>query len=88
MHMYIAGRVQGVSFRAAARDQAQALGIGGYAKNLPGGQVEILAEGEAAALEEFLAWCRKGPSLAQVQDIKVTEKEVPSGEYGHFAIRY
>lgn len=86
--MYITGRVQGVSFRAAARDKAKALGVGGYAKNLPGGQLEILAEGEALALDEFVAWCRKGPSLAQVQDIGMKEEDVESGEYSHFAIRY
>lgn len=86
--MYISGRVQGVSFRAAARDKAKAQGICGYAKNLPGGQVEILAEGEDIALQEFVAWCRQGPRLAQVRDVSLTEEEVQPGEYSHFAVRY
>ncbi|BBL72276.1 acylphosphatase [Methylogaea oryzae] len=86
--MYIKGRVQGVSFRAAARAHAQSLGVGGYAKNLPGGEVEVLAEGEAAAVDAFVAWCHQGPGLASVQEVSLTEEEVPFGEYDHFAIRY
>lgn len=86
--MRIAGRVQGVGFRAAARDQAEALGVGGYARNLPGGEVEVLAEGEAAAVDALVAWCRQGPRLAQVRDIRLTEEDATSGEFAHFAIRY
>lgn len=86
--MLVSGRVQGVCFRAWTRDKAKALGIVGYAKNLPDGRVEILAEGGDAVLEEFLAWCRQGPSRAEVRDIKLMEEVPQPGEYQHFAIRY
>ena len=66
----VSGQVQGVWFRASARDQAQALGLRGYAKNLPDGRVEVLAVGDAAAIDTLAAWLRQGPQLADGGDLE------------------
>jgi len=65
----VAGRVQGVFYRASARFQAQALGITGYARNLADGRVEVLACGEPEALARFQEWLRQGPSGAWVSGV-------------------
>jgi acylphosphatase len=71
----ISGRVQGVFFRAACAEQARALGVGGWARNLPGGDVEAVFEAGPDAVEEMLAWCRQGPPMARVEAVEVTEEE-------------
>jgi acylphosphatase len=65
----IGGRVQGVFFRASAREQAQRLGLSGYARNLPDGRVEILACGPADAVGHLREWLRTGPPQAEVTGI-------------------
>lgn len=67
---WVSGRVQGVFFRASTQEQAQKLGITGYAKNLPDGRVEVLAYGEAEALEKLTAWLHLGSPLSQVSDVQ------------------
>ena len=57
----VSGRVQGVGFRAATRAQALRLTLRGIARNLADGNVEVLAIGEAAALDALEAWLRHGP---------------------------
>ena len=64
------GRVQGVFFRASTRNQAQQLGIVGYAKNLSDGCVEVIACGQPAALDKLKDWLHKGPSSAQVANVE------------------
>lgn len=71
----IDGRVQGVSFRFAARKKAQSLGVKGYVKNQPDGTVFIEAEGEEKQLNDFLKWCYKGSPLANVMDVKIQESK-------------
>ncbi len=71
LHVLIEGRVQGVFFRAATRDEARAWGLAGWVRNLPDGRVEALFEGERAALEKMLAWCRQGPPYAYVDHLEV-----------------
>lgn len=66
----VSGKVQGVFFRASARDRAQALGLRGFAKNLPDGRVEVLAAGHDAAIDELAAWLREGPPMARVDDLE------------------
>jgi acylphosphatase len=68
----ITGRVQGVGFRHAARDQARYMGIKGYVKNLSDGSVFIEAEGDDEAMALFVRWCRQGPPFARVEDV-ITE---------------
>jgi acylphosphatase len=65
----VAGRVQGVFFRATTRYEAQQRGLTGYAKNLPDGRVEVIACGEPAAVEELCAWLREGPADARVSGV-------------------
>ena len=68
----VSGTVQGVGYRAFARRAALELGIRGHACNLPDGRVEVLACGEAAALEAFLAELRAGPKWSLVTDMAVS----------------
>ena len=72
VQLVIAGRVQGVGYRASAQAAARDLGIRGWVRNRPDGTVEILAEGEAEPLERFVAWCREGPPAARVSRIDRT----------------
>jgi acylphosphatase len=75
----IEGRVQGVWFRESTRREAIALGIAGYAKNMADGSVEVLACGDAAALERLAEWLRHGPPMAQVNNVEwiVAESQSP-----------
>jgi acylphosphatase len=66
---HVSGKVQGVWFRASAREQAVRLGLRGYAKNLDDGRVEVLAIGQDAAIAELEKWLWQGPRLARVQDV-------------------
>lgn len=69
----VRGRVQGVAFRAATLEQARRLGgLSGWVKNLPDRSVEVMVEGERTAVEALLAWCRRGPPAARVDDVQVT----------------
>jgi acylphosphatase len=66
----VSGRVQGVSFRAATREQAQSLGLRGLARNLDDGRVEVIVQGEAAAIEALALWLQRGPPAAQVERLR------------------
>ncbi len=72
---FVTGRVQGVFFRASARNEALRLGITGYAGNLPDGRVEIMAVGNGAALDELERWLRQGPPGARVDAL--AREELP-----------
>jgi acylphosphatase len=65
----VTGRVQGVGFRYSARLEALRLGVRGYARNLPDGSVEVVAEGSAAAVEELRQWLHRGPRMARVEHV-------------------
>ncbi|MBW3551087.1 MAG: acylphosphatase [Proteobacteria bacterium] len=67
---HISGTVQGVWFRASTCEQAQALGLRGYAKNLPDGRVEVLAVGDATGIDQLAEWLRHGPPRAQVERVE------------------
>jgi acylphosphatase len=79
------GRVQGVWFRASAEREAARLGVAGSAANRHDGSVELIAEGDADAVERFVTWARQGPPRAVVTSVQVSE-EVPKGEHG-FSVR-
>jgi acylphosphatase len=81
----VGGRVQGVAFRQHALEEAQRLRLTGWVRNLPDGRVEALAEGEKEGVESLVAWCRHGPRLARVDDIRVTW-EPARGEHADFRI--
>lgn len=69
----LAGHVQGVFFRDSARRHAQALGVRGWARNLPDGTVEVWAEGQADAVEELMRWCGQGPPHAVVEGVSISQ---------------
>lgn len=71
----IAGKVQGVFFRASTREQALVLGVGGHALNRDDGRVEVLAVGAAQALDLLHAWLQQGPPAARVE--LVIREELP-----------
>lgn len=73
----VSGRVQGVFYRASTREQARRLRLTGYARNLADGSVEVLACGDAAALDALERWLWEGPPAARVERIV---REVWSGE--------
>ena len=77
----IKGRVQGVFFRDSTRRVAEALGITGHAINLPDGDVEVLACGDAESLDQLGEWLKDGPLHARVDDVhgRDVEREAPQG---------
>jgi acylphosphatase len=83
----ISGHVQMVGFRAFAEARAGRYGASGYVRNLPTGQVEVVAEGDRRLLEEFLAELKRGPRGAYVRELKVNW-EAPRGEFVDFSVRF
>ena len=74
----VSGRVQGVGYRYALRDEARRLGVKGWVRNRADGSVEVEAQGEAAALDDLLAFLHRGPLGAHVDS--VTVDWLPPGE--------
>ena len=82
----VSGRVQGVFFRASTREQALRLGLSGHARNLHDGRVEVVACGDAAALDLLAQWLAHGPPAARVKTLErepLPESDVVMG----FAVR-
>ena len=73
MHCLVTGRVQGVWYRAATREQAQRLALDGWVRNLEDGSVEVVAAGEPAAIGALCAWLWQGPRAARVDSVTVEE---------------
>lgn len=69
----MAGKVQGVFFRASTAQVATRLGLRGYARNLADGRVEVVAAGDAARLGELHAWLREGPPRARVSGVEASD---------------
>lgn len=70
LHLFIKGRVQGVSYRANAAAMANKLGLKGWVRNLPDGRVELLAQGEEKNLKTLLTWAHQGPAAARVDHVE------------------
>ncbi len=86
VHAFLRGRVQGVWFRASTREEARRLGLTGWVRNLPDGRVEFVAEGDEAALDQLLSWCRRGgPAMGRVDELAV-EHETPSQGFRNFEV--
>jgi acylphosphatase len=81
------GSVQGVFFRAFVARQAARLSVSGYVRNLPGGNVEVQAEGERKRLEELIGYLKVGPPTARVEKVVASWSKY-SGGYSGFNIRY
>ncbi len=84
----IQGRVQGVAFRAFTREQARKLGIKGYVRNLPTGEVECVAQGTPEKLEIFEGYLWEGPPLARVRNIQEEILDPPPSLPFPFEITY
>jgi len=78
---YVNGRVQGVGYRYFVLREAEALGISGFARNLPDGRVEVVAEGPGEDLERFEDRLRRGPAFATVTGVERVES-APRGDTG------
>lgn len=86
VRLVIRGRVQGVSYRAHAAEQATARLLCGWVRNLHGGEVELVAEGPREALESLIAWCQKGPPASRVDSVDI-EFSAANREFPDFRIR-
>lgn len=84
-HIFVNGRVQGVAYRYFACQVARRLGLKGQVRNLRDGRVEARAEGDAAALDQWLEELRVGPPHAQVTGID-QEVRAATGEFTGFDI--
>lgn len=86
VHVRISGFVQGVAFRAWTERRATALGVSGWVRNLPNGDVEAVFSGKAGAVAAMLDACRDGPRLADVENVAVLGEVEPLS--GPFTIRF
>lgn len=82
----VRGRVQGVGFRYFVHREAQRLGVRGYVRNLPGREVEVVAEGPRAALAQLLTSLRSGPPQARIDEV-VERWEAADGSFVDFRIQ-
>ena len=73
IHVLVQGTVQGVGFRYHCAYTAQELGVVGQVRNLPDGDVEVMAQGESDAVARLISWLRRGPRWASVRTITVTD---------------
>jgi len=71
----IIGKVQGVSFRAMARETALSFGLNGYAKNMADGSVEVVLQGKEEDVRSFMSWAKEGSRRAIVEDVQVEIKK-------------
>lgn len=69
--IHVMGRVQGVYFRGSAQAEASRLSLHGFIRNEEDGSVYAEVEGGKEALDRFVAWCRRGPAHARVEDVRV-----------------
>lgn len=77
----IFGRVQGVWYRESMRMEAERLGVTGWVRNRRDGSVEAVVQGSPAAVDAIVAWARRGPELARVTDVQLSESD---GSYSSF----
>lgn len=85
LRFLVAGRVQGVFFRASTAQRACDLGVTGYARNLDDGRVEVIASGDAAALAALHAWLQRGPPAARVDAVE--RLDIAAQDHADFTTR-
>jgi acylphosphatase len=85
VHVFVSGRVQGVSYRATTRERARERGVDGWVRNLDDGRVEAVFEGPRTVVESMVEWCHEGSPRADVRGVSVEYGE-PEGRSG-FEIR-
>jgi len=86
VHVRVSGLVQGVNFRSYTRSKAQELGVNGWVRNLPGGGVEAVLEGERKMVGELLSLMKAGPAGSMVSGMELSE--VKCRDLVNFEIRY
>ena len=86
LHLVVSGRVQGVGFRFSAYDEAKELALAGWVRNLPVGEVEIVAEGSRENLQMLAAWAHLRPPSAHVTEVREDWLDF-TGEFTEFRIR-
>ena len=87
VHVFYAGRVQGVGFRITAEETARSLGVVGWVKNLRDGRVELVAEADQATLERFLEEIRSGPMKNFITQVEISWSSATE-TFDEFEIRY
>jgi len=87
VQLTVSGKVQGVFYRAHAKQKADELRLTGWVANNADGTVTVAVEGEENRVNDFIDWCHSGPSTCEVEKVKV-EKEPYTGEFTDFSIRY
>lgn len=86
-HVIISGRVQGVYFRYATKEEASMRGVKGWVRNLRDGRVEAVFEGDKQKVDEVIDFCHYGPPPAKVSSVEVTWGDY-TGDFKDFSIRY
>ena len=86
VHLIVSGKVQGVFFRANTQKKSLELGLHGYAKNLPDGNVEVVAQGDEEKINELIQFIKNGPGISKVKEIKIKHKELEN--FNKFEIKY
>ena len=87
VQIIIAGRVQGVFFRAHTKEMADSLGLKGFVRNTEDGNVEAVAVGDEEKIKEFIKFVKKGPRHAEVTNVKISYPRIKE-EFKEFEIRY
>lgn len=85
LNIRVSGKVQGVFFRASAKEQADELGVKGFVRNEPNGDVYIEAEGDEEQVKIFSDWCKRGPNRARVDSFKIEEADLKN--FASFEVR-
>jgi len=83
LHLVIHGRVQGVWYRESTRQEAERLGVRGWVRNLDGGSVEAMLQGEVNAVDALVLWAHRGPPLAKVARVEVSPG---TGDFSGFEV--
>ena len=86
-HIFVKGKVQGVSFRQNMRMVSKRLKVNGWVRNLRDRRVEVILEGVEMDVTEVIEWCHVGTHKAKVDDVNV-EYEPYKGEFDKFTILY
>lgn len=87
-HIYLSGKVQGVSFRYHAFERAQKLGIKGWVRNLEDGRVEaVLVGSDELKMNELIQFMKIGPQKAQVEKLDIYDITDRVLDFSEFSIR-
>ena len=87
VRLIIEGRVQGVWFRDSTRRMAKSLGVTGWVRNLPDGNVEAVAEGPEEQVQKLVEWCHQGPPHARVTHVQQFQEQW-KGQFHDFEIKF